>query len=518
MIRALTAAAAVLAGLLAAAPATAADPTADPTADRAADRAPGAPHRVLSPLHATTGSGAAVVDARGARVLLRGVNVNGLGEYYQANPDFEPTVPLTRDDFHDIAQLGFNSVRLIVSWSRLEPTRGAYDTAYVDRIHRAVDWAASYGLYVVLDMHQDAWGIAVDTPIGTQCPPGSVPNNGWDGAPAWATITDGESTCRPGERELAPAVRHAWQHFYDDTDGIQAELVRTWGRLARDFASDPTVAGYDLLNEPGIGTAGVTSNNADLGAFYGRAITAIRSGERAGKGFHHVVFFEPNVLWSALGSTGVPEPFTTDQNLVFAPHIYAESLSPNSIPSGFASARDVAASYGVTVWGGEWGFWPEHPVDASDQIERYAATEDEFGYGGAWWDWKQACGDPHVIGQPGGQPGAVSPSLVRYTCPDQTAQPVDPAFGEVLGRPVPRAVPGRITTLTSDGRTGAFELAGRRVPGAQRCALRVWVPERFADATLKATGITHLESRRRLGNVVIRGCVADTFRLRLQPR
>ena len=258
-------------------------------------------------------------------------------------PTLPPTVPLTKDDFHDIAKLGFNSVRLIVSWSRLEPSPGAYDTAYVGEIRQAVRWAAAYDLYVVLDMHQDAYGIAVDTPQGTTCPEGTTPNNGWDGAPAWATLTDGASTCRPGERELAPAVMHAWQHFWDDTDGIQTHLVDTWGRLAHDFAKARNVAGFDLLNEPGFGLDPSANGTTDLGAFYGRAIDAIRAGETAGGGFHHVVFWEPNVLWSAFGNVPVPDPgFTKDKNLVFAPHIYAESLSSNSIPGGFASAQKVA--------------------------------------------------------------------------------------------------------------------------------------------------------------------------------
>ena len=511
MIRALTASAALLAGLLAAAPAA----TADPAGRDAAAGESGSAHHALPRLHATTGSDAAIVDARGARVLLRGVNVNGVGRYFQANPDLQPTVPLTRDDFHDIAQLGFNSVRLIVSWSGLEPTRGAYDTAYVEEIRRAVGWAASYGLYVVLDMHQDAYGIAVDTPLDVTCPAGSSPNNGWDGAPAWATITDGASTCRPGERELAPAVRHAWQNFYDDTDGVQGELVRTWGRLARDFATDTTVAGYDLLNEPGIGLDAENNDTADLGAFYGRAITAIRAGETAGRGFHHVVFWEPSVLWSALGSSAVPSPgFTADKNLVFAPHIYAESLSSNSIPGGFANAHRVARHHGVTVWGGEWGFWPEHPVEASDKIQRYAAAEYAARYGGAWWDWKQACGDPHVVNQPGGQPSAVSGSLNRFTCPDQVMSAPDPAFADVLSRPVPRAAPGTITRLTSNGRTGRLVLVGRLTSG-DRCALSVFVPKRFADKKVHVTGIDHLRRSRELGNVVLTGCVADTFQLRI---
>ncbi len=175
----------------------------------------------------------------------------------------------------------------------------------------------------------------------------------------------------------------------------------------------------------------------------------------------------------------------------------------------------MAKRHGVTVWGGEWGFWPEHPVDASRKIERYAAAEDAGQYGGAWWDWKQACGDPHVVNQPGGQPSAVSGSLNRFTCPDQVMSAPDPAFADVLSRPVPRAVPGTITRLTSDGRTGKLVLEGKHTKGAARCALRVFVPKRFADEKVRVSGIDNLRRSRELGNVVLRGCVADKFQLRL---
>jgi endoglycosylceramidase len=312
---------------------------------------------------------------------------------------------------------------------------------------------------------------------------------------------------------------HAWQHFYDDTDGIQAELVRTWGRLAEDFARSRTVAGFDLLNEPGFGTDSITNITTQLGAFYRKAIKAIRAGERAGGGFSHLVFFEPSVLWSAGVSRSVPPAgFTKDRNLVFAPHIYSESLSSESIASGFAVAAGAASTYGVPLWSGEWGFFPATPQDAADKIERYAAAEDAAAStgvaGGAWWSWKQACGDPHVVHQPGGEPDAVSPSLVRYACPEQIASAVDPAFGEVLSRPAPRAVPGRITRLRSDGRAGTLVLRGVR-GGADRCGLEVFVPARFADARVRVDGITRLRTHRDHGNTVLTGCVSAKFRLRV---
>src|SRR5581483_5389325 len=97
-----------------------------------------------------------------------------------------------------MARLGFDVVRLNLAWSALEPSPGAFDAAYVARVRRAVRAAVSHGMYTVLDMHQDAWGKSVGTPAEAVCPPLTQRARGWDGAPAWATITDGWTTCDVG--------------------------------------------------------------------------------------------------------------------------------------------------------------------------------------------------------------------------------------------------------------------------------------------------------------------------------
>ena len=72
--------------------------------------------------------GGRIVDAQGREVLLRGVNVNALGEYWKGTR-FPTTFALERSDPDLMAGIGWNAVRLLVSWSRVEPQPGRYDEA-----------------------------------------------------------------------------------------------------------------------------------------------------------------------------------------------------------------------------------------------------------------------------------------------------------------------------------------------------------------------------------------------------
>jgi endoglycosylceramidase len=437
-------------------------------------------------LAATRGDGARVVDDLGRTVLLRGVNVNGLGEYYQEHADLPSTLPLTADDLRQIAAHGFDVVRLIVSWSRLEPSPGVVDQAYLDRIAEVVGWARDADVYVLVDMHQDAWGPHVGTPDGVTCLPPLVPAVGWDGAPAWATALVGTAaTCRLEIRELSVAVQQSFGAFYLDLGGVQSHLVTTWAAVASRFAADPAVAGYDLLNEPNPGTLPGVDDLVLLGAFYDRALAAIRDAEGARPGgFDHIGFVEPGVV---AGQLPVPVPlplgFTDDPNLVYAPHLYNESIGilPGSIEDGFASAAAAAGTYGTTFFAGEWGWFGD---DATDQpkIERYAAAEDAHLVGGTWWQWEQACGDPHAIPARHVRPpcaGVRSESDGLVTRSDANVA--------VLERAYPRAAPGRLTGVDADVATGALVVTGEADrPGVPA---DLWVPDRCSAPTVAGTNV-----------------------------
>jgi hypothetical protein len=448
-------------------------------------------------------SGTTITDGRGDQVLLRGVNVNQLVDFYQPKAGVAATRPLTEADFAGIAAQGFDVVRLGLSWSALEPTRGTLSAGYLAKVKEAVGWARRHGIYIVLDMHQDGWWNGA-TPKGTDCRPGTDPMWGYDGAPAWATITDGAPRCQFTGRDISPAGDRAFQNFYFDTAGVQSALVATWGELAAAFRDEPTVAGYDLLNEPGFGETAPVTTSYLLGRFYDRAIAAIRAA-----GSRQLVVVEPSILWSGLGFDSGPTPgFTTDGDIVFSPHLYAESITMDrslglppivGIERQFALAERVAAQYDAPLWSGEYGYWGDTP-DVDARLTRYAKAEDANRLGSAYWVWKQACGDPqNGIGPTGN-------GLQVQDCrTGGDAAPRTDLLG-TLSRTYPRSAPGTIGMLSAKGSDLLLTGTAER----DSCGLEVWVPG-AKKPTVHSTGVTALATVSAPGGWLVTGCASGRY-------
>ena len=442
-----------------------------------------------------------ITDGKGNQLLLRGANVNQLVDFYQHRPDVAETTPLTETDFEGMATYGFNVMRLGISWSALEPTRGELDPGYLEQIHQAVDQAADNGIYTVLDVHQDGWYNGATRP-GTTCRPGTDPMWGYDGAPGWATITDGAPRCQFTGRDISPAGDRAFQHFYFDTDGIRSALAVTWGRLAAEFHDEPMVAGFDLLNEPGFGETAPATTSHQLGEFYRDAIREIRAA-----GAPQIVFFEPSILWSGLGFDVGPQPgFTTDTNISFSPHLYAESITMDrdlgippivSIERQFELAERAADAYDAPRWSGEYGYWGD---DVLPRLERYAAEEDERMLGSAYWVWKQACGDP----QNGIQD--IGDGLMIENCETGEFDDTKADVLEILSRAYPRVAPGMLTSLQARG--AALSMSGTVDDGT--CDLQVWFPG-GAEPAPQVTGITEVSLEQVDGGWVMSGCAAGDY-------
>jgi endoglycosylceramidase len=282
LLAALVAGAAVLGSLGSAAPRPHVSRGSLPSLGSAVVAAPGvsgAP-AVSGPLHAP--GGPFLYDSAGRVVFLHGVNVVYKHAPFEVYPD--PGKPWNFDA-HDaslIARLGFDVVRLGMTWRGLEPgTAPPNDPAickrgppgdpkqfsapvldsYLARLKETVDLLGRFHVYTILDMHQDVYNELFDG----------------EGAPNWAVCTDGvRSVDPPGRwsRNYATAAAGiAYDHFWtnDVVGNLQGQFDMIWGKVASYFRNDRWVAGYDPFNEPfsnALVRSGDEQFDAELECFY----------------------------------------------------------------------------------------------------------------------------------------------------------------------------------------------------------------------------------------------------------
>ena len=181
-------------------------------------------------------SGTRFLDASGQPLLLHGINIASKSRQDGYVGDYAAA------DYAVIQSWGMNCIRLAIFWDGLEPQPGHIDEAYLDRIAERVEWAKAQGLYVLLDMHQDLYSVKFS-----------------DGAPTWATLDEGKPYAPAAVWSDAyyssPAVQAALDHFWANSpapDGVslQDHYAGVWKSVAQRFRDNPTLLGYDLMNEP----------------------------------------------------------------------------------------------------------------------------------------------------------------------------------------------------------------------------------------------------------------------------
>ncbi|WP_062105948.1 cellulase family glycosylhydrolase [Bacillus niameyensis] len=180
------------------------------------------------------------VDKLGRHVLLHGVNMVCKDKSVHYVGDWG------EKDFYNLKKWGMNVIRFGVIWDGIEPEAGAYNDLYIEELRRLIQLANKFGLFVFLDMHQDLFSADFG-----------------DGAPVWATITDGEEY-EPGETWsdaylFNGAVQKSFDHFWNNTPGpdgvgIQDHFIQAWAYLVEKLHMEPNIIGYDLFNEPFIGS------------------------------------------------------------------------------------------------------------------------------------------------------------------------------------------------------------------------------------------------------------------------
>ncbi len=87
--------------------------------------------------------------------MTRGIN---LGRCLELNADETPR-DIQDSYFDDIADAGFNFVRIPVQWGWHTGTSAPYtiDSAFLDEVEQAVDWALARNLIVIINTHHEDW-------------------------------------------------------------------------------------------------------------------------------------------------------------------------------------------------------------------------------------------------------------------------------------------------------------------------------------------------------------------------
>lgn len=233
---------------------------------------------------------------------------------------------VTEADIAFIASTGANTVRIPFNYRLF-----ANDTGF-RLIDRAVGWCARHRLRAILDMHA--------------CPGGQTGSN------------------------IDDSYGSAWL-FESERD--RRRFCNLWRKIARHYAAEPAVLGYDLMNEP------ISSSlpnrerlNALLEPLLKEAVAAIREEDRK-----HIV-----ILGGAQWNTNF-KPFADyrfDSNMMYECHLY------RSAPTNVLRFVEFRDRTGLPMYMGETG---HNKYGWYKELSGLMATN---GIGCTWWPYKKANG------------------------------------------------------------------------------------------------------------------------------
>lgn len=322
-----------------------------------------------------------IVDGSRNRVILRGI---GLGNYHLIEPymwginsakDYksdtqsailssfvqltdEETVNafmneyrknyMSEADVKFLKESGFNSIRLPMHYNLFieeVADNNNFKEAGFTILNELLNWCEKYEIYLILDMHAVPGGQSTDKAISDQYSPGL-----WDG------------------------------NANGTSQQYQTKLIALWKEIARRYADEKWIGGYDLINE--IMYYPDRDISREIRSLYERLISAIRETDKK-----HLIFIEGNGY--ANDFSGLTPPW--DDNMAYSFHRYWCGNTQSSIQW----MLDIRNTCGAPVWMGESGensnTWFTEAVELLEQHE----------IGWAWWAYKKLDNISGLVSIPG---------------------------------------------------------------------------------------------------------------------
>ncbi|QZH69349.1 cellulase family glycosylhydrolase [Mycolicibacterium farcinogenes] len=404
-----------------------------------------------------TTTGTWFTNSDGQVVLMHGVNV-----VYKLPPYDPSAMGFSDDDAQFLADNGFNVVRLGINWAAVEPEPGVIDTAYLAGIEQTVQTLSDHGIYTFIDMHQDLYSTELHG----------------EGAPGWATQTGGLPNPDLGallgqfvvNYYLSPAQNHAWDAFWANADapdgaGLQNHYAQSWQAVASYFGDNPDVIGYNIINEPWVGSGWLATilngsffGTQQLTPLYNQTIAAIRSVDP-----NTPVFISPaspavDEISAILFGQPVALGKISDPNTVLEYHGYGNvaGINLSSIVGPILARRAAAyaANNEMPAFMGEFGATSDPDALAA---ETQAADAKQI----SWADWAYSgIGEITSSASPSDQSLVYDPSL------PPVGDNVNTSNLQALSKPYPQVVSGTPQgwTVSEDG-TFTFSYSTERVDG-----------------------------------------------------
>ena len=201
---------------------------------------------------------------------------------------------ITQADIKFIAQQGANTIRLPFNYKLFTDEDYMGLSSQQDgfqRIDQLISWCRQAGLYLILDMHD--------------CPGSQTGDN----------IDDGYG--------------YPWLFESEQSQQLFCDI---WQRIAKRYAKEPVILGYELMNEP---IAHYFENkdelNARLEPLYKRAVKAIRQVDR-----NHVILLG-GARWNS--DFFMFNDWTFDNNIMYTCHRYGGDATAEAI-NDYISFRD----------------------------------------------------------------------------------------------------------------------------------------------------------------------------------
>ncbi len=262
--------------------------------------------------------GTSIVDGAGKEFWFRGI---AFGNDVWARPTTPPVTHHSQEDYARIKSLGFNSVRFYLNYQLFEDDSNPfkYKESGFEWIDRNVEWARENGIYLIINMH--------------------VPQGGFQ--------SNAETIALWKDKNL------------------QKRFLALWSEIARRYADEPQIAGYSILNEPG-----VHGGMKKWESFANETAKAIRSVDA-----NHIIIVERmqceikkigSVIYEENANGLLNFPIMDDDNVMYEFHFYEPFAVTHQGAEWLPALRETFCAYpgNFTDWDGTT------KAGNSDYIER----------------------------------------------------------------------------------------------------------------------------------------------------